>query len=410
MTSAARAVGLLLLAVIAALGCRDSSGADHVPPAAEFLVAAGDSTYWVRSGASGIRVRSAPLLLTYVDGQFYEVYVVEDGVEYADASFGTARIWSRRLLGTDSLLLFADSTVPQQAAHWKRRHPQERPLVADEDDLPDDPRTVISEQIEVVDVHGPWLTFTHLLDVDTDVGAEHRHAGRRVVVDVRTGRIASLPALFGEAESARLLLSAQDAFVTLLDSVRTTIGERAELARGSLASFRFDASSFAITDVDRRPAVSFMVAGNSIDGEALAMYLPPLTVTAPSWWATVEPTLPTWKSDSSDVRWNRRAYRVVARSSDDGETLALVLQGFPATPRRGMVLDTVDGDAAGLTDWPVATMATPAYQLSPLDAPAVDDVTRGALARAFDLSTGLDGLVQKASYASRRPAAGMHRW
>jgi hypothetical protein len=48
----------------------------------------------------------------------------------------------------------------------------------------------------------------------------------------------------------------------------------------------------------------------------------------------------------------------------------------------------------------VATVAAPAYQLIALEQPPLDSASRAALARAFDLSTALDGLVQRAAWRS----------
>src|SRR2546423_10391849 len=47
------------------------------PPAAEFLVSAGDQTYWVRSDNSGLRVRGSPLILARTGGPYYELFVGE---------------------------------------------------------------------------------------------------------------------------------------------------------------------------------------------------------------------------------------------------------------------------------------------------------------------------------------------
>ncbi|HYS69620.1 MAG TPA: hypothetical protein VEM14_05215, partial [Gemmatimonadaceae bacterium] len=41
------------------------------PPLAEFLVSAGDQTYWVRSDNSGVRVRWSPLILARTAGHYY---------------------------------------------------------------------------------------------------------------------------------------------------------------------------------------------------------------------------------------------------------------------------------------------------------------------------------------------------
>lgn len=385
--SALRCAGGLLAALLGAAACKSPELDPNAPPTAEFLIAAGDSTYWVRSGAEGIRVRSAPILLTGVERQFYEVFIAEDGLDYGDASFGIARLWSRNLQAGDSVPLFHDSTVMQQAALWKRDHPREQPIDPDDEEMSNDPHTIVAEEIEITDVHGPWLSFTHLLDVDTESGALHKHAGKQSVVDVRSGQRASLVSLFGATESARLAVAGRASLKYLVDSIRSAGDDRAEVARETLDSFRFDSSSFAITDIARAPAVAFMVPGNGVDGEALALHLPALSVAAPGWWPGVAATLPTWKADSSDVRWEHATYRVLASPSAGGERLSLVLTSTGLRERR----------------WPIADVASPAYQLIPLDAPAVDSTVRAALARAFDMSTSHDGITQSVVNRLRGP-------
>ncbi len=375
--------------VIALLSACDSRGVvGRVPPAAEFLFAAGDSTYWVRSGADGMRVRSAPILLTQADGKFYEVFIAEDGVEYEEASFGSSRIWSRELTQTDSLSLFHDSTVMTEATRWKKRNPRAVLIDPDDEEAPTDPATIVHEEIEIVDVHGPWLTFRQLLDIDVDGGAAHRHVGHLAVVDVRSGKLASLETLFGAVEQTRVIGAGRASLARLADSIRNAGDERAAVARETLESFRFDSTSFGITDSSRSPAVSFLVPGVSSDGEALAIYLPTISVAAPVWWDAVKGTLPEWARDSSRVSWQRAGYEVAARPSADGESLALVLHA-----RTGI----------GQRDWPIATVASPAYQLIALDAPPVTVAMREALARAFDTSAALDGIGQRASDVRPRP-------
>jgi hypothetical protein len=131
-----------------------------------------------------------------------------------------------------------------------------------------------------------------------------------------------------------------------------------------------------------------MVPGYSADGEALALYLPPIAVKAPSWWSAVRATLPEWSTDSSRVRWERSGYEVMATPSEDGDALALVLRARGLTTSRA--------------EWPVATVAAPAYQLIALEPPPLDSASRAALARAFDRSTALDGLVQRAVWRAPR--------
>ena len=355
-------------------------------PAAEFLFAAGDSTYWVRSSGEGMRVRSAPILLTQVDGRLFEVFLADDGAEYPDASFATARLWSRALPSTDSTLLFADSTVMRHLMAWRKANPAEAEIDPNDEEAPDDPRTVVHDEIEIIDVHGPYLTFEYLLNADIDGGAPHQHRGRRYVVDVRSGHRATLADLLGAEEATKVMAQAHASLTQLTDSIRqasTSGDDRASAAVGTLDSFVFDSTSFSLTDLSRDPAIAFMVPGHSADGEALALYLPPIGVKAPAWWGAVRATLPEWSTDSSRVRWERSAYDVVATPSDDGDALALVLRA------RGL--------ATSRAEWPVATVVAPAYQLIALEQPPLDSTSRAALARAFDLSTALDGLVQRAA-------------
>lgn len=378
-------------ALAAACGDRASRG-EALPPA-EFLFAAGDSTYWVRSGGDGMRVRSAPILLTEVDGRLFEIFLSDDGAEYPDASFASARLWSRELQHRDSTLLFGDSTVMRELAGWRRAHPRDAEIDPADEEMPDDPRTVVQDEIEIIDVHGPYITIEHLLNVDMDGGPPHRHEGRRMVLDVRSGATASLEVLVGADEARRVTAAARASLTQLIDSIRTAGAagdERASVASESLDSFRFDSASFGITDIGRDPAVAFMVPGHGTDGEALALYLPPIAVTAPVWWKSVRATLPAWATDSARVTWDRAKYQVAARPSADGDALALVLIG---------------GAVGTAHEWPIATVAAPAYQLIPLDTPPIDSAARAALSRAFDISTSLDGLVQRAGWPRRAPVA-----
>ncbi len=378
-----------VLATAVATSCGESASRGQALPRAEFLFAAGDSTYWVRSGDEGMRVRSAPILLTEVDGRFIEIFFGDDGAEYPDASFASVRLWSREVQRTDSISLFSDSTVMQELDLWRRAHPRDAEIDPTDDEAIDDPRTVVHDEIEVIDVHGPYVTFEHLLNVDVDDARPHRHEGRRLVVDVRTGARASLESLVGESEATRVVKAARNSFTQLVDSIRSAGSagdERASVATETLDSFAFDSNSFGITDVGREPAVAFMVPGYGIDGEALALYLPAITVKEPVWWKRVRATLPAWTKDSVRARWDRSQYEVTASPSADGEALALVLIG----------------DALGKArEWPISTVAAPAYQLIPLDAPPIDSAARAALSRAFDLSTSLDGLVQRAGFRLR---------
>ena len=86
--------------------CLWACGPGAPPPSSEFLVSAGDSTYWVRTDTTGVRVRGSPILLARYGGQFYEVYVTDDDQSFADATFVGQRIYRRNLINGDSTLVF----------------------------------------------------------------------------------------------------------------------------------------------------------------------------------------------------------------------------------------------------------------------------------------------------------------
>ena len=368
------------------MACRDSDPSPAKPPEAEFLFAAGDSTWWVRSGAEGVRVRSAPILLTFTEGKFYEIFVSEDGTEFENASLASARVYSRDVLEKDSLLIFEDPTARREIARWKRAHPNAQKLAPEDELDAEEPSTAITDEIEVIDVHGPWVTVQHSLDIDVEGRAGHRHTRRRAVLDVRTGRRASLATLFGAQASGNAIRAGRTALEALKDSVRGALGdERADRARETLESFRFDVTSFALSDLGRSPAISFTVPGNDADGSAIVLTLPPFAMPPQPWWHEVLATLPKWAADSASVRWERPKYIVRAMPVGDGSALALVVRARDTT------------NAAATREWELATVLSPAYQLIALDDKPVSNDLRTALSRAFDAASAVDGLGQRVS-------------
>src|SRR4051812_13369803 len=90
---------LLGTCAIAALACHESPPPKPLPPPnADFLLSAGDSTFWVTGRASGIRVRGAPLVVGHWDGRFFEVYVSDDDRSFQDALFIGQRVFRRDLV------------------------------------------------------------------------------------------------------------------------------------------------------------------------------------------------------------------------------------------------------------------------------------------------------------------------
>src|SRR5260221_94548 len=105
----------LTLALDACRDARQSATRGSARPTAEFIVAAGDSAYWVASDTAGLRVRGAPLELARVDGQFVEVYVVDDERSFGEADLVGQSVYKRDLRSGDSVRVFTDSIVPDIA-------------------------------------------------------------------------------------------------------------------------------------------------------------------------------------------------------------------------------------------------------------------------------------------------------
>src|SRR5688572_21915473 len=102
---------LILLLAVACQGSRQGP----LPPASEFLVAAGDSTFWIRTGQGGVTVRGAPLALARFEGRFYELYVTDDDRSYYDAVMVGQRLYRRDLITGDSSAVVEDTAVAKLA-------------------------------------------------------------------------------------------------------------------------------------------------------------------------------------------------------------------------------------------------------------------------------------------------------
>jgi len=322
------------LAVLVAglLACSDAEQAPA--PLTEFIVVASDSVFWVRSEAEGIRVRSAPMLLAQLDGRFHELYVTDDDRSYYDATFLGQHLYARDLISGDSTLLLSDTVMPALAAAYGRANPEERPLTIDEEGAAN-PRIMGTTDIGILDVHGPWVSFDHVTDVDA-VGARSRHSAQQGVVDLRSGERATLATLFGTSEAARL----------------TALGRQE--------------TSFHIDVIDRAPAVHFTEIQRDSEEPAGVVSLATETVSPPDWWA---PLLPHY-ADSvtpSERRWTREGFALRARQASAGElriSIALV--------------DDRDGE------WLLGTVAAPLHRVLWIDSAIAGDSTRTALTKAFN--------------------------
>jgi hypothetical protein len=351
-------VALLALAITACDGRRGPP-----PPVSEFLVAAGDSTFWIASSGEGIVVRGAPISLARFDGRLYELYVTDDDRSFYDAIMVGQRIYRRDLMTGDSLAVLNDTAVPNLADAYAARNPRAVPLQPHEE-ASNDPEVYATADLEVVSLHGPYLSFEHHADIGLPDGSEV-HSVRRGVVDLRTSARRSVSDLFGSREAKRVIDEARRTFIAGLDSLRTSADADAQLLAEAMRDLRFDPTSFSIERVGNEPAVSFLVPGQGDWALELAVPTTPLLVSAPPWWNEVRETIPTSSDRRGEEVWDRPGVAVLARGDSTGDLVTLVL------------LDTA------ATEWRAARVPPPVHRIFWLDRPPIDSVSRRALSRAF---------------------------
>ena len=366
------ALAASLALLIAPVSCRQDKRAG-MPPAASFLLVAGDSTFWIQSDGGRVRVRRSPLLLTMLDGRFHELYLADDDRSYFDAIIVSQRIYRRDLMTGDSVLVLADSTLAAIARDYAAAHPNE-PQLAPDDEAAADPSTQATSDIELLDAVGPFLTIEQHVDIDV-VGARDQHATRRGVIDVRNGHPVSVADLVGTDQARTVLAQARRLLSSALDSVRRANDDRARRAVSALTGFTFDALSFALVDDDGVPAVAFLVPGHGSRAGGLALPLAPLRIAPGPWWSAVRSTFPT--APFAVSTWTGAAYDVVARDDSSGEGAQVAMR-------------------AGPNEWIVARVPSPVRRVYRLDTLADDSAAVRALSRAFDESSLYSGEARTA--------------
>ena len=350
----------VLLLILVAAGCRTEMAA---PPRAEFLVAAGDSTYWISSGPRGIRTRGSPIQLARYGGRFYETYVVDDDRSYSDAEIVGQQVWRRDLVSGDSALVFRDTTILGLERWYARAHPDDQPLEPDEA-LGDSPHVSATSRFDVLDQFGPYMSYGYSADLIV-TGGEEWHVSRRGVLDLRDGGDATLASLFDDSTARRLQEKGSALFAQSLDSVLASNDARAREAAGAIGDFEFDSSSFALVTIGRSPAVEFVAPGHGSRAGGLILPLPPISVPAPPWWSEAKATLAA-SSDSTGESWLHDNVKLTVQLSDDDDAAYLTLV-----------------DSAG-REWPIGVTGTPVRRIYWLDGRETDSTTIRALARAFD--------------------------
>ncbi len=162
------------------------------PPAAEFLVADGSSTYWVRSGPKGIDARTSPLILTSADSRFYEVYVEAETRSYEDAIFTREPIYSRDLLTGRKKLLFEDTKVTAWEKMYLTGNPKARLLDPDEDENGDVSVSATGES-DIVGVAGPYVLYNRRITLEKSNFQQSDSS--RGAIDIRSGEMVPITSL-----------------------------------------------------------------------------------------------------------------------------------------------------------------------------------------------------------------------
>jgi hypothetical protein len=317
-----------------------------------------------------------------VGGRFYELYVADDDRSYEDAVLVGQKVYRRDLVTGDSLLLFQDTVVTQLAKTYGRLHPEDQPLRPN-DEPSDEPLWTVTSDLVLEEIAGPFVSFSLHTDVERD-DAPLWHTSRRGVLDIRTGRPATLAAVTGAAREA-VERARERVLASTLDSVRASRDERGERAKAMLPYYRLDPASFSITTVDGTPAVAYAIpgAGGGDAGHLLA--LEPIPIGEPAWWREAAATLPMTFADGAREVWRQGAYEVVVRYDSLNGTGQLALRD--STSR----------------EWVLGRVPAPARRILWLDRPPLDSTWRRALDRAFDESTLYDESIRTAAFRPTSP-------
>jgi hypothetical protein len=374
LTNRLPALGFLLVA--AALLATACSPRTPPPPFAEFVIAAGDSAYWVRSDGAGVRMRGAPIVLSRLDGRFYELYVEDDDRSFEDAFFIGQTLYQRDLVTGDSTEVFRDSVVAAMADKYGRRNPGARRLAPDED-TDTDPASSASAELSVLAVHGPYLSLEYHVDT-SDATDDTWHMTRHEVVDLRSGRRVNLTELLGRGTATTVLGRARRLYRETVDSVLKDDRAPARRAARAISRFRFDPTSFALAAPSGALMIAFSAPGQGNGGEGFVLPIRPIAVSEPAWWAEAREALPTSITDGEE-RWRRPRFSVRAIYDTIVRPVRLVLE-----------------DSAG-REYPIGGVTAPVHRIYWLDDSRFDSTQRRALIKAFDEAALYDESVKTAS-------------
>ncbi len=354
----------LISALVSLAACATSTTA--ATPPADALVITADSSYWVTSDAKGLRMRGEPILIARLDGRFRELYVADDDRSFYNAVFVGQRLFMRDLVRGDSAELMADSVVPRLAREYAAAHPREELLGMNEEGSAK-PGTTATADLEILDVHPPYLSYEYHSDVDVTAsrGGIDRHASRRGVLDLRTGKAASVETLFGREAADRAVAAAAAEWDTARDSILARHDANGERAQRMLGSLAFDATSFSLDAREREPEVVFAVPALSQRASTPPLALTARPVPAPPWWGAQRNDLPAGLDSARS--WVHGTVELVARATGDEGRARLILRD------------------ANRREWALGSVTAPVQRVLWLDA-SVSAEERRALHRAFNES------------------------
>jgi hypothetical protein len=160
------------------------------PPVAEFLVSAGDQTYWVRSDNSGVKIRGSPLILARSGGRYYEIFVTEIDRSFPRALLSGERVFRRELASGDSTIIYDDTAIVRLSEDYHRQHPS-APLLGPNDDPEDDVEVSAVGETDILNVLGPYVAIEHRLSIERPDDHDEDDT-TRAVIDLRNGKPVAL--------------------------------------------------------------------------------------------------------------------------------------------------------------------------------------------------------------------------
>jgi hypothetical protein len=369
-----RVLGIAMLFSCAPLGDQGEA-ADTAP----FLVTTADSAFLVEMAGGQWRIRRSAMLIGRTGGRFVELFVHDDDRSFRDALIVGQQIFRRDLITGDSIALSSDTIVAAVARDYARLHPDDRPLLPDEETA-EDPEVVATTETELLGLAGPFLSYEYHGDIELGGERDHHVTARRVV-DIGSGLEMRIADIAAADEVAEIFSRAEAAFAAIRDSVRRAEDSRGRRAQAAFPGFTFDSLSFSVVTEGAELSVGFLVPGRGVRAGGLALPLPPLEIRGGPWREAYDELRPeTHGADGS--RWRDDASEVIARPVADRAATDLIV-------RRGS------------HEWSAGRVGGVVERVHLL---SLGDSSRTALIRAFDEAQLYSGETRLASLRIRPPS------